>query len=243
MTVSGRAQRTSATRELILATAERLFAEHGLFAVSNRHISVAAGQGNNTAVGYHFGTKEDLVRAIVRKHAAHMDRLRTRMADQTGDSERVRDWIACLVRPMTSYFAGLGVPSWYARFAAQVITDPGFRAIMTEDALGAPPLRRILDGLRGCLPELPPEVRAEREDMTRQLIVHMCAERERALAEEAPTPRRTWDETATGLIDAITGIWLAPATRDGAQTAHGPRAPDDASGPVPDTRKKQEEQR
>jgi AcrR family transcriptional regulator len=36
--------------------------------VSNRQISEAAGQGNNTAVGYHFGTKTDLIRAILRRH-------------------------------------------------------------------------------------------------------------------------------------------------------------------------------
>ncbi|MEV0038015.1 TetR family transcriptional regulator, partial [Streptomyces sp. NPDC050804] len=50
-----RAERGDATRELILVTAERLFAEHGVFAVSNRQVSEAAGQGNNAAVGYHFG--------------------------------------------------------------------------------------------------------------------------------------------------------------------------------------------
>ncbi|WP_272459542.1 TetR/AcrR family transcriptional regulator [Polyangium jinanense] len=46
----------SETREVILAAAERLFAEHGVAAVSNRQVSEAAGQGNNFAVGYHFGT-------------------------------------------------------------------------------------------------------------------------------------------------------------------------------------------
>ena len=65
-----RAERAHATRELILTAAEQLFAEHGVVAVSNRQVSEAAGQGNNTAVGYHFGTKADLVRAIARKHAA-----------------------------------------------------------------------------------------------------------------------------------------------------------------------------
>jgi hypothetical protein len=42
-------------------------------------------------------------------------------------------------------------------------------------------------------------------------MVHVCAERERALAEDAPTPRTTWDATATGLVDALVGLWLAPA--------------------------------
>ncbi|WP_435111117.1 TetR/AcrR family transcriptional regulator [Nocardiopsis synnemataformans] len=213
VTVSqARTERAGATRELILSTAERLFAEHGLFAVSNRGISVAAGQGNNTAVGYHFGTKADLVRAIVRTHTGPMELLWSRMAKEAGESPRVRDWIACLVRPVTRHLAHLGVPSWFARFSAQVMTDPGLRVIMTEETLTSPTLRRVLLGLRASLPDLPPQVRAEREDMTRHLIVHTCAERERALAEETATPRCSWEDTATGLVDALTGIWLAPAT-------------------------------
>ena len=38
--------------------------------------------------------------------------------------------------------------------------------------------------------------------MARQLMVHMFAERERALAEGTPTPRSSWHGAATGLIDA-----------------------------------------
>ena len=59
--------------------AERLYAEHGVFAVSNRQVSEAAGQGNNAAVGYHFGTKTDLVRAIEEKHRLPVEQLREQM--------------------------------------------------------------------------------------------------------------------------------------------------------------------
>ncbi|MFC9090004.1 TetR/AcrR family transcriptional regulator [Nocardiopsis dassonvillei] len=207
-----RTERAGATRELILSTAERLFAEHGLLAVSNRGIGVAAGQGNNTAVGYHFGTRTDLVRAIVRAHTDRLEPLWARAVEEAGDPAGADDWIARLVRPVTRHLADLGVPSWFARFSAQVMTDPGLRVIMTEETLTSPPLRRVLLGLRASLPDLPPRVRAEREDMTRHLIVHTCAERERALAEETATPRCSWEDTATGLVDALTGIWLAPAT-------------------------------
>ncbi len=62
------------------------------------------------------------------------------------------------------------------------------------------------------LPELPAEVRAERDDMMRQLMVHTWAERERALAKGTPTPRPSWHDTATGLIDALVGLLLAPVT-------------------------------
>jgi AcrR family transcriptional regulator len=207
-----REERVSATREAILVTAERLFAEHGVYAVSNRQISEAAGQGNTAAVGYHFGTKADLVRAIVRRRTLPVERLRARMVAQVTGSTDVRDWVACLVRPTTEYLAELGNPTWFARFGAQLMTDPALREIMIEESLASSSLIETLDGLNRCLPALPAEVRVERGDMARQLMVHVSAERERALAEGTPTPRATWHDAATGLIDAIIGLWLAPVT-------------------------------
>ncbi|MCF6426716.1 TetR/AcrR family transcriptional regulator [Amycolatopsis tucumanensis] len=211
-TKTARSDRVTATREAILTTAERLFAEHGVNAVSNRQISEAAGQGNTAAVGYHFGTKADLVRAIVRKHTAEMERIRDRMVAEAGESDDPRDWIACMVRPAAEHLAALGNPTWFARFSAQVTTDPALRDIFAEDALSSPSMVKTLEGLKRCLPELPPEVRAERSAMMRQLMVHMNAERERALADGTATPRQNWHDAATGMIDAIVGIWMAPVT-------------------------------
>jgi AcrR family transcriptional regulator len=206
--------RVSDTRELILATAERLFAEHGVVAVSHRRIGEAAVQGNNFVVGYHFGTKADLVRAIVRRHAVPMERVRARMLDEIGPDGEVRDWVACLVRPLTEHLAELGSPTWYARFGAQVMTDPALRQIIIDEALATEPVQRVLDGLNRRLPALPLPVHLERGAMARNLLVHTCAERERALAEGTPTPRATWADTATGLVDAIIGMWLAPVRRE-----------------------------
>ncbi|WP_443078829.1 TetR/AcrR family transcriptional regulator [Streptomyces sp. NBC_01497] len=198
----------------MLTVAERLFAEHGVFAVSNRRISEAAGQGNNAAVGYHFGTKTDLLRAIVRKHGERIDALREDMLARTGGSDSVRDWVACLVRPGAEHLAELGSPTWYARFGAQLMTDPVLRELMIDEAFG-PSIQRTLDGLNRCLPDLPPAVRMERADMARHLMVHTIAERERALAEGTRTARTGWHAYASGLVDAITGLWLAPVTSDG----------------------------
>lgn len=209
---TARAEQVSATRELILTVAERLFAERGVYAVSNRQVSEAAGQGNNAAVGYHFGTKADLVRAITRKHAEQIERARARMLAETGDSTELREWVACLVRPSTEHLAALGNPTWYARFCAQVLTDPALHEIMAEESLASPALRQVLDNMNRCIPDLPVEVHAERGAMARHLIVHMCAEREGALADDTATPRSSWHDAATGLIDAIVGLWLAPVT-------------------------------
>ncbi|MEV6237697.1 TetR family transcriptional regulator [Lentzea sp. NPDC051838] len=209
-----RAERAHATRELILTAAERLFAEHGVLAVSNRQVSEAAGQGNNTAVGYHFGTKADLVRAIARKHLAQIEEIRQRLVAAVEDPGDVRSWLSCLVRPVTEHLANATSPTWFARFGAQVMTDPTLRSIIVEETQSSPSLVRILAGMNACLPDLPDEVRAERHDMARQLLVHMIAERERALADHTPTPRASWHDAATGLVDALVGLWLAPVTSE-----------------------------
>ena len=208
---TARADRAGATRELILTTAERLFAEHGVFGVSNRQISEAAGQGNNTAVGYHFGTKTDLVRAIVRKHAEQVEQARLQLLAELGDSPEVRDWVSCIVRPATEHLAELGTPTWFARFGAQLMTDPGLREVIVEESLTSPPLLQILDGLNASLPALPVEVRLLRGDMARLLMVHMLAEQERSLADG--TAHSSWRDMATGLIDALVGLWLAPVSQ------------------------------
>jgi AcrR family transcriptional regulator len=218
MTAVGRtlhADRASSTREAILVAAERLYAEHGMFAVSNRQVSEAAGQGNNAAVGYHFGTKADLVRAIEEKHRGPVEQLREQVVAEMLNSEglpTLRDWVACLVRPLTDHLEHLGNPTWYARFAAQAMTDPAYYNIVVNGALSSPSLVQVVEGINRCLPDLPAEVHFERNIMARNLLMHTCADRERALATGVALSRRSWRAAASGLIDAIVGLWLAPVT-------------------------------
>ncbi|MBQ0928059.1 TetR/AcrR family transcriptional regulator [Saccharopolyspora endophytica] len=207
--MSAATSRASATKERILDVAERLFAEQGVFAVSNRQISEAAGQGNNAAVGYHFGTKADLLRAIVRRHAEPVEANRERLLGEIGDSREVRDWLTCLVLPSVEHHASLR-GSTLARFTAQLMSDPGLRELVVAESLSGPTLMRVMDGLNHCQPDLPLRAKIVRNDMTRHVLVHMMAEQERALAEG--TARLTWEETAQNVIDALTGLWLAPVT-------------------------------
>lgn len=217
----------AATREALLSAAERLFAERGIHAVANRHISEAAGQGNNAAVSYHFGTKADVVRAIVRRHAEQIEGIRARLLAEIGDSEDLRDWVACAVLPTTEHLDALGSPSWYARFIAQVAADPSLHAITTEEvSVTAPSMHALQEGMNRCLPGLPAELYAERAAMTRHLITQMSVERERALAGNASTTPGMWGEVAAGLIDAIVALWQAPVMRavTGGRSASAVRA-------------------
>ncbi|MGB6539026.1 MAG: TetR family transcriptional regulator [Xanthobacteraceae bacterium] len=65
------------TRDRILRTAERLFAEHGFNGVSVRELAAAA-QVNIASIGYHFDSKEGLLFEVYRRHCKPMitERLR-----------------------------------------------------------------------------------------------------------------------------------------------------------------------
>ncbi|WP_227980817.1 TetR/AcrR family transcriptional regulator [Nocardia spumae] len=64
MTTSTGNRQGSATRTRLVKTAERLFAEQGVDAVSVRAVNAAAGLGP-ASVNYHFGTKDDLLAAVL----------------------------------------------------------------------------------------------------------------------------------------------------------------------------------
>lgn len=205
-----RSERSSGTRDAILSAAEVLFAECGMYAVSNRQISEAAGQGNNAAACYHFGTRTDLLRAIESKHRDPIEELRAQMLTAIDGSTDLRDWVGALVRPLTDHLHALGTPSWYARFAAQAMADPTYRHVVTKDALASPLLVRTIEGINRCLPDLPRRVRSERMVMVRNLLMHTCAEHESALAEHGPRSRSAWPVAGEGLVDAIVALWRAP---------------------------------
>jgi AcrR family transcriptional regulator len=211
-TRGARSLRADTTREAILTAAERLFAERGIAAVSHRQIVVAARQGNNAAVAYHFGTKADVARAIEDKHQDHIEALRAHMIAGIGPSPELRDWVACLVQPLTDHLGALGNPSWYARFAAQVMTDPTHQRIIIKNGFESPTLGHIVRELGRALPSLPAEVLVERSIMMRAMLMHTCAEFERSVAEGKPYPWPDWPAAARSLVDGIVALMQGPVS-------------------------------
>ena len=69
------------TQERILRAAERLFAEHGIDAVSTRDIIDSAGV-NGGSIHYHFGTREELIVALVERRAGYLGVQRDRYLDE-----------------------------------------------------------------------------------------------------------------------------------------------------------------
>src|SRR3954471_22714967 len=111
---------------MILA-AERLFAERGIGAVSLREVGTAAGQRNNSAVQYHFGSKPGLVAAIFDFRQTSIEAQRERMLrelDEDGHGDELPRLVEVLVRPLAEAIVGQGHgASWYARFIEQILAN------------------------------------------------------------------------------------------------------------------------
>jgi hypothetical protein len=135
-----------------------------------------------------------------------MEEHRRRLFQRYEGSDDLRDWIAVAVLPVTLHLAELGPPSWYARFVAQIMTDPALRNLGQDDPEAAPTLRASIAETYRCMPELPADVRAERNEMARALLIYTCADR------EASTGGSSWDATASMLIDALHGLLTASVT-------------------------------
>ncbi len=69
------------TRRALVEAAEQLFAEGGVGATTIAAVTRAAGQRNKSAVAFHYGNKEGLVRAVLEKHQRRIDRRRVELLD------------------------------------------------------------------------------------------------------------------------------------------------------------------
>jgi AcrR family transcriptional regulator len=193
-----------------------LFAVHGITAVSARMIAEEAGAANNSAVGYHFGGKLDLVRAIERQRKAAIEEVCARMLAQTQGSRDPRDHIACLVVPIARHLAALGPPTWYARFLLQAVTAPETRPII-EESRRAPHEREAVRRLMGCVPVPDPETLRMRSRLLTGLLSNAFAEHEAGVRAK-DTEVRDWAEVGRFLCDAVHGMLLGPVEAEGAAT-------------------------
>jgi len=89
-------------REMLLRTAEALFASKGIDAVSLNEINKAAGQRNTSALHYHFGSKEKLIDAIIYQE---FDGIVARMNEEFDKLEAAADFDSmALVRAIARPF-------------------------------------------------------------------------------------------------------------------------------------------
>lgn len=166
------------TRARLLRAGEQLFARDGVHTAQTRRIVERAGQANDSAIQYHFGSRQGLLVAILDKHVQLMECARRDELPGLGEAP-VTGLVSAIVRPVAAL---LGTPEGrdFLRIIAQLA---GHSGVLTGDV--TPPLRGTalqaeLDLLtRRCAGRLPEPVARERVDLMITMLTAALAERAR----------------------------------------------------------------
>ena len=204
----------SAQRRILLA-AERLFGTHGLNGVSMRQINEAAGMLNNSAIAYHFGSKEALVRAIYENRLPDLDAVRGRMlaeAQAKGLLGDVRELLAILMLPLLTAKDERGRHS-YASFLRQMLyahaTTDLRRELMTLSPVSGLAVKLYFD----ATPHLPNWLAEYRLKMASDLFLGVVYERDLEI-EDGYAPVLDDDLFIENAIDLMASIVMhVPSAR------------------------------
>lgn len=227
MTVARLRSDSARTREQLLDAAERLFAEHGIGAVSLRMINAESGARNVSAAHYHFGSKDGVVAALVtrRMSALAAERMAGLDAVERLAGPGVPDLRAALEIVVEPLLRMLTDPAGanFVTFLARAAGDPA----IAMNRLAPPEfwqvMGRLLGLLRRALPDLPNRVLAVRLGFVIQQTVITVAEIDRLMRRDG----RSSDWTALAsvgddLVDYFVGGLSAPvraAERDAPRRA------------------------
>ena len=146
--------------------------------VTTRQITEAAEQRNTSAVSYHFGSRDGLLRAILARRGGPVDEERGRLLTGAGADPTLDDLVRSLVVPYAALLDDPGGRA-YLRIVAQL--RGRFSAWReASDASTTQHLAAILERVE-AIPDAPPAVRRERVLGLIMLLTGMVAERARRI--------------------------------------------------------------
>lgn len=168
----------SGTRARLIDAGERLFATQGIHGAQMRDIVRAAGQANDSAVHYHFGSRGGLLAAICQRHMDAMEPGREARLAAQGDAPSLDRVIADLVRP-TAERLQTQSGRYFLQITAQLAGHAGVRSGSQPPPLVSQGLRTQLAQVqRLCSQQMPAELAGER-------VAFMIGALTAALAERA----------------------------------------------------------
>jgi AcrR family transcriptional regulator len=194
-------------KQHIAVTAERLLAERGIDGVSLRQIAAAAGFGNNSAVQYHFGSKDGLIQAIFEHRLPELHQRRQILIARKQPSD-LRSWIVCYVLPILEQ--GEEENSHYLTFV-MMLQQHGRRDVferLPEEFKSS--TCAFVDALASLMSEVPEPLRTHRITQALTFAVHAASDRERArVTGETLLPFAVY---VADLLDGIVGFLAAPVS-------------------------------
>ena len=196
---------SSDTKARLLDHAETMFAEDGIFAVTNRQITEAAGQKNESALNYHFGTRNELIITLLTRRGMKLDQIRGELLAHLGDKPTARELVQLLVEV---YASCLHTKSGcdYLRIVDQLrgwMTDWEFISSLEDDDIN--------EHLKSILGLLQKETDSQRVLGMIMLMTALTASRAQLVSDNRQLPN-SHEEYVETLTDMLTGVLLGPSS-------------------------------
>ena len=201
----------SDTKARLLRAGEQLFALHGVDGARAADINKAAGQSNESALHYHFGSRQGLLLAIVRKHIALTEPSRMAMLAElrtTGDEGNVHALVAALVTPDAERLHtddGRDYLRIIAQLAGRVGVQQGPAILPVDETSLTDIIDLVLTAVRATKPEA---VARERVAASIGFLTFSLADRARRLTDREP-PLLDHGPYVDDLIAMLTGALTA----------------------------------
>lgn len=207
-------------KELMIEVADRLIGERGLDNVSMRDVASVAGQRNNSAVQYHFGSRDGLITQILRRRIAAMDAERRRRlteVDAQGLGTDMNTLVHVLFGPIVDLLRDSPEATHYARFLHRIgpVTGPEVPEVhlrtKSDDVVV-----RLIDAMS----HLPRRVAFERIDLATQMFTGSLAVYEDRRDANNKVVNTEFEAVVSHLYDMVAASFRA-GIGTGAPTAEG----------------------
>lgn len=203
--------RTTTTEQRLVTAAERLFAEHGVGAVSLRTVMQAAGT-NVAAIHYHFGSKEGLLAAVLRGRLDQVTGERNAvLAKLSGGDVTARELARAFVQPVVTVLEAGG--EHWIRLVGQLLAtgDDGLGAISDSFFERNAAFVELLEHLS---PGVARRTLDFRLTQAMNVTLNVLGDIDRTRRLQGPDAA-TWtiDEIVTDLVDVVASVLAGPPTR------------------------------
>jgi AcrR family transcriptional regulator len=196
---------------MLLDAAARLFAERGIDNVSLAEIVRTANQRNASAVHYHFGNRDEILRAVLARHVPAIAERRHELLERARSrpARDLRSAAEAIVRPVTEFARG-GWREWaYLQIGSELSGAIERTTTDIQDLMEQTAGHAAWKLLRERAPAVPADLWRVRRDICIVFIGRAAADRARQLDAGGGRGILSDDRFVDNLIDMVIGAMTA----------------------------------
>jgi AcrR family transcriptional regulator len=198
------------TRLALMRAAEQLFSQQGVDRVSLREIAIAAGQRNVSAATYHFGSKRELIEAILERHSLPVqDSWAPAFLQDPEHRLGLHELLELLVRPMVAKIDDPDGGRCYLELSAELVASRSF-PMMGMRVATTPGTQEMAKRIAAHGAEVAPMIRVIRSTRLASVLFGSIGDYLRLINNGVEIPR---EQFVSDLVNALASLARAEPPR------------------------------